>query len=48
VNDRLVVIFYGDAGSSKIKGPIDKYLSLGEKLSLAMRMLILKMKIRAV
>jgi hypothetical protein len=48
VNDRLVVIFYGDTGSSKIKGPIDKYLLLGEKLSLAMRMLILKMKIRSV
>lgn len=47
VNDRLVVIFYGDAGSSKIKGPIDKYLLLGEKLSMAMRMLILKMKIRS-
>jgi hypothetical protein len=47
VNDRLVVIFYGDAGSSKIKGPIDKVLLLGEKLSLAMRMLILKMKIRS-
>jgi hypothetical protein len=48
VNDRLVVIFYGDAGTTKIKGSIDKLLLLGEKLSLAMRMLILKMKIRAV
>lgn len=48
VNDRLVVIFYGDGGSSKIKGSIDKILLLGEKLSLAMRMLILKMKIRSV
>jgi hypothetical protein len=48
VNDRLVVIFYGDAGTSEIGGPIDTYVQLGEKLSLAMQSLILKMKIRAV
>jgi hypothetical protein len=48
VNDKLVVIFYGDAGPGKIKGPTDTHLLLGEKLSLAMRTVILKMKIRAV
>ena len=48
VNDRLVVIFYGDAGPGKIKGPTDTHLLLGEKLSLAMRTVILKMKIHAV
>ncbi len=47
VNDRLVAIFYGDGGPDGIEGDTELYRLLGDKLSLAMNLLILKMKIRS-
>lgn len=49
LNDRLVAIFYGDSGAKdKIEGETAGYLLVGEKLSMALNLLILKMKLRAV
>jgi hypothetical protein len=48
LNDRLVAILYGDGGpEGRVEGEVDEYLHLIHKLSMAMNMLILKMKIRA-
>ena len=49
LNDRLVSVFYGDSGKDgSLDGATDVYIDLVEKLALALNMLILKMKIRAV
>ena len=48
VNDRLVSILYADGGpGGRIHGSIEEYQRLVQKLSLALNMLILKMKIRS-
>jgi hypothetical protein len=48
LDDRLVAILYGDGGpDGRVEGEVDDYLHLARKLSMAMNMLILKMKIRA-
>ena len=48
VNDRLVAILYADGGpGGRIRGSIEEYRRLVRKLSLALNMLILKMKIRS-
>ncbi len=48
VNDRLVAIFYGDGGADGLEGDTEPFLLLGDKLSLAIHLLILKMKIRSI
>lgn len=47
VNDRLVAVVYGDNGKNAIDEETAHYHLLGEKLSAAFNLLILKMKIRA-
>lgn len=48
VNDRLVAILYADGGpEGRIRGAIEDYQRLVRKLSLALNMLILKMKVRS-
>jgi hypothetical protein len=47
LNDRLVTMFYGDTGSgTPIEGDTEDYLRLARKISLALSMLLLKMKLR--
>jgi len=49
LNDTLVAIFYCDNGPDKpIEAETDDYLKLGEKLPLALNLLLMKMKIRSV
>ena len=48
VNDKLVAIFYGDCGPDEIDGDTEQFRLLSDKLSLAMNLLILKMKIRSI
>jgi hypothetical protein len=49
LNDRLVSIVYGDNGPDEpIEGGTDEHLRLYSRLSLALNLLLLKMKIRAV
>ena len=45
VNDQLVSIVYGES-DRRIEGDIDEYRALARKISLALSMIILKMKIR--
>jgi len=48
LDDRLVSIVYADGGATgKIRGTTGSYLKLAQRLSLALKMLILKMKIVA-
>jgi len=49
LQDRLVAILYGDGGrGGRVEGPVEEYVRLAEKLSLALNMLVLKMRIRAI
>jgi len=48
LNDMLVAIFYCDNGPDRpIEAETDDYLKLGEKLPLALNLLLMKMKIRS-
>jgi len=48
VNDRLIAILYADGGpNGRIQDPVEEFQRLVRKLSLALNMLILKMKIRS-
>jgi hypothetical protein len=48
LDDRLVAVLYADGGASgTIRGTTDSYLKLAQRLGLALKMLVLKMKIVA-
>ena len=48
LDDRLVSIVYADGGpKGKIRGTTESHLKLAQRLGLALKMLVLKMKIVA-